>query len=72
MDQISARNQKPVPMIPEPVGRLLHAQLIEHLGVELFVIDGAVVVDELPVRNRHADVASAARSVGQRMGVVRR
>ena len=45
---------------------------MEHLGVELVVVDVARVVDILTLRNRQADIATTARSVCQRMRIVRR
>ena len=57
-------------VVVEPVGRLLLTELVEHLGVELLVVNLARVVDELSFGYRQADVAPAASCIGQRMGVV--
>ena len=55
-------------VVVEPVGRLLLTELVEHLGVELLVVNLARVVDELAFGYRQADVATAASCIGQRMG----
>ena len=45
-------------LVVEPVGRLVVAQLMEHLSVELFMIDVAHIVDELALGNRQADAGA--------------
>lgn len=54
----------------EPVGRAFGAELVEKLGVELVVVDGREVVDELPLTDVDAEVASAAGGVAERVHVV--
>ena len=56
--------------VVKPVGRFILAQFVEHLGVELIIVDVSRVVDVLTFRNRHADVATRARGVCQRMRIV--
>lgn len=57
-------------VVAEPVGSLLFFQFVEHLGVELLVVDGRAVVHELACRYSDADVTSASRGVAERLFVV--
>ena len=57
-------------VVVEPIGCLLLTQLIEHLGIELLVVNLACVVDELPLRNLQTDIATIARSICQGMRIV--
>ena len=52
--------------------RLQLYQLVEHLGVQLPVVDLPRVVYQLVFGHRQTDVPSAARGIGQRVRVVRR
>ena len=55
-------------VVVEPVRSLLLAQLIEHLGIELLVVDFPYIIYILPLRNLDADVAAAACGIRQGMG----
>ena len=56
--------------VVEPVGSLHLLQLVQHLGIKLFVVDVAHVVDELSLVDGQADVATTSRNIGQGMRIV--
>ena len=45
-------------IVVKPIGRLLHPQLIEHLRIQLVVVNLTRIVDVFTLRNRHADVSA--------------
>ena len=59
-------------VVVEPVGSLQLAQFVQHLGIQLVVVDVARIVDEPSLRDGQTDVATRTRGVRQRMGVVGR
>ena len=56
--------------IVEPIGSLRHPQFIEYLGIELVVVNLAIVVNQLSLRYLQADVSTTACCIRQRMGIV--
>ena len=56
--------------VAEPVGYLLHTQLMQQLSKELCVVDGGLIVDELTFGNLDADVTSATCFIAERLSLV--
>ena len=59
-------------LVVEPVGGLKLTDFVQHLSIELIVIDVARVVNHLPFRSAQADEATRARGVSQGVWIVRR
>ena len=54
----------------EPVPHLLLMEFLGHLGVELLIVDDCLIVDELPLGNADAEIASGTCRIVQRTWVV--
>ena len=57
-------------VVREPVRRLGNRQLMNHLSIQLLVVNLTRIVDIQPLGNLQADVSAAARWVRQRMRIV--
>ena len=57
-------------LIVKPIGGVQLANLVQHLGIQLLVVNVTRIVNQLPIGNSQADVATASCSIRQRVRIV--
>jgi len=57
-------------LVVEPIGGIQLANLVQHLGIQLLVVNVTRIVNQLPIGNSQADVATASYSIRQRVRIV--
>ena len=57
-------------LVVEPIGGIQRADFVQHLGIQLLVVNVTRIVNQLPIGNSQADVATASCSIRQRVRIV--
>ncbi len=57
-------------LVVEPIGRIQLTDFVQHLGIQLLVVNVASIVNQLTFGNSQADVATRACCIRQRVRIV--